>query len=113
MEQFLRDRLFAPIGMPSARPVFDAAGTFIGSSYVHATAREFSRFGQLYLDDGIVGGRRILPEGWVDHARVQVAVDPESSFCDGEDDPLIVGCQRSDLRGFGLASGEIFRLLTN
>ena len=44
-------------------PKFDTAGTFVGSSYVYATARDFAKFGQLYLDDGIVGGRRVLPVG--------------------------------------------------
>jgi CubicO group peptidase (beta-lactamase class C family) len=66
---FLEQRLFAPIGMTSATPRFDAAGNWIASSYVFCTARDFARFGLLYLRDGVWDGRRILPEGWVDHAR--------------------------------------------
>jgi CubicO group peptidase (beta-lactamase class C family) len=77
---FLHDRLFEPVGMTSADPRFDPAGTFIGSSYVYATARDFARFGQLYLDGGSVDGRRILPEGWADHARELTATDPEGEF---------------------------------
>jgi CubicO group peptidase (beta-lactamase class C family) len=69
MRAYLEQELFAPIGMTSAIPRFDAAGTFIGSSYVYATARDFARFGELYLHDGVWNGMRILPEGWVDHAR--------------------------------------------
>jgi CubicO group peptidase (beta-lactamase class C family) len=69
MERFLRRTLFDPIGMTSAKPRFDAAGTFIGSSYVFATARDFARFGLLYLRDGCWDGTRVLPAGWVDHAR--------------------------------------------
>ena len=80
MRAFLDQRLFGPAGMPDADPRFDAAGTWAGSSYVHAPARQFARFGQLYLDDGVVGGTHILPEGWVDHARTVVGHDPETGF---------------------------------
>ncbi len=74
---FLHERLFGPIGMRSADPRFDDAGTWIASSYVWATARDMARFGQLYLRDGWWDGRRLLPEGWVDHARRARSVDPE------------------------------------
>lgn len=77
MEAFLRDRLFAPAGMHSAVPKFDSAGTFVGSSYVHATAGDFAKFGELYRNDGVVGGVRVLPEGWCEHARTFVARDEE------------------------------------
>jgi CubicO group peptidase (beta-lactamase class C family) len=69
MLAFMRSVLFQPLGMRSAAPRFDAAGTFIGSSYCFATARDFARFGLLYLRDGVWEGSRLLPEGWVDHAR--------------------------------------------
>jgi CubicO group peptidase (beta-lactamase class C family) len=75
-EQFLRSELFDPIGMRSADPRFDKAGTFIASSYLYATAQDFARFGLLYLRDGVWDGRRILPEGWVDHARTPRSLDP-------------------------------------
>ncbi len=76
MQRFLAERLFDPVGMSSAVPKFDEAGTFIGSSYVFATARDFARFGRLYLDDGVTAdGVRVLPAGWSDMARTQVALD--------------------------------------
>ena len=68
-ESFMRTELFDPIGMKSPIPKFDDAGTFIGSSFCFCTARDFARFGLLYMRDGIWDGRRILPEGWVDYAR--------------------------------------------
>ena len=66
---YMRSRLFDPLGI--VRPVFeqDLSGTFVGSSYLYATARDFARFGQLYLDDGCVDSERILPKGWVDYTR--------------------------------------------
>lgn len=80
MRAFLDQRLFGPIGMIDADPRFDAAGNWVASSYVFAPARQFARFGELYLRDGCVGERRVLPEGWVDHARTIVATDPETGF---------------------------------
>jgi CubicO group peptidase (beta-lactamase class C family) len=65
----LADELFRPIGMTSAEPEFDASGTFVGSALVYATARDWARFGLLYLRGGVWQGRRILPAGWVDFAR--------------------------------------------
>ena len=84
MEAFMRERLFAPLGMTSAAPRFDAAGTFIGSSFCFCTPRDFARFGLLYLRDGTWDGRRLLPGGWVDYARTptfqQAGVEPGSDY---------------------------------
>jgi CubicO group peptidase (beta-lactamase class C family) len=77
---FLDQRLFGPLGMTDADPRFDEAGTWVASSYVYAPARQFARFGELYLRDGMVGEQRILPPGTVDHARTVVGHDPESGF---------------------------------
>jgi len=81
MEAFLHDRLFGPIGMHSAIPKFDTAGTFIGSSYVYATARDFAAFGELYRNNGVTtDGTRLLPAGWRDHARAFTAHDDQFGF---------------------------------
>ena len=81
-ELFLHQRLFEPVGMTSAIPKFDAAGDFVGSSYVFATARDFAKFGELYRNDGVTAnGEQLLPAGWVDHARRPVSHDDENG-CD-------------------------------
>jgi CubicO group peptidase (beta-lactamase class C family) len=77
---FLFDALFDRIGMSSAEPRFDEAGTWIASSFVHATARDFARFGLLYLRDGVWDGQRLLPEGWVDEARRPTSVDSDGTL---------------------------------
>jgi CubicO group peptidase (beta-lactamase class C family) len=73
--RFLHDRLFGPIAMTSADPEFDEAGTWVASSYVRTTARDYARFGLLYLRDGMWDGARILPPGWVDYGRTMVSMD--------------------------------------
>ena len=67
--RYMHSRLFAPLGIVA--PVFeqDMSGTPVGSSYLYATAMDFARFGQLFLDNGCIGNKRILPEGWVDYTR--------------------------------------------
>ena len=60
-----RRALFDPLGMSSAIFEQDASGTFVGSSFLFATARDWARFGLLHAQDGVWDDRRLLPEGWV------------------------------------------------
>ena len=69
VQAYLRRELFERIGMRSARARCDAAGTWVGSSFVFACALDYARFGLLALRDGVWEGERVLPAGWIDYAR--------------------------------------------
>lgn len=116
-EAFLQQRLFDPLGMDSATVQCDDQGTFIGSSFVFATARDFAKFGHLYLNDGVLndggpgGGKRLLPEGWVAHARTPVRSPVLEGHWYGaqwwlwdencDPGPAGAGFDCSDINGFG------------
>jgi CubicO group peptidase (beta-lactamase class C family) len=65
---FMRRELFDKLGMEHVTMELDGAGTPIGSSHMLASARDWARLGMLYSNDGIVGGVRVLPQGWVDYS---------------------------------------------
>ena len=79
-EELFTTALFDPLGMGPVELRFDEVGTFVGSSYLYATARDFARFGLLHLRDGVWDGRRLLPEGWVDAARTIRSQDPDNGW---------------------------------
>ena len=67
MQMFIDGRLKAPGNLPSLTPEYDAAGTMIGGSILHMTARDYGRFGELLRRHGrSPTGHQILPEKWVD-----------------------------------------------
>jgi CubicO group peptidase (beta-lactamase class C family) len=64
LQQFAREAVFAPIGASTFTLETDSAGNPVSSSYAYATARDWGKLGQLYLQDGVWDGARLLPEGW-------------------------------------------------
>jgi CubicO group peptidase (beta-lactamase class C family) len=72
---FPYDSLFHKLHMYSILMEPDASGTFIGSSYSYATARDFARFGLLYYNNGVWNGEQILPRDWVQQSVQPSAAD--------------------------------------
>jgi len=77
---FPRERLFEPLGMRSAVLEPDSAGTFVASSFMYASARDWARLGLLFLQDGMWQGRRLLPEGWVAHTLTPARTAPDGRY---------------------------------
>lgn len=77
---FARKELFNKLGMTSIVLEKDPSGTFVGSSYGYATARDWARFGLLYLQDGVFNGERILPEGWVAYSVTPTKKAPQGEY---------------------------------
>jgi len=71
-----RRALFEPLGMSSAVFEPDASGTFVGSSFLFATARDWARFGLLHVN----GGAGVLPEGWVRFATTPTPQAPDGRY---------------------------------
>ena len=64
---YLQVRLFGPLGMTSMVPEFDASGTLIGGSLMHATARDWAKFGEFLRRNGRApGGEQLVPQRWVE-----------------------------------------------
>jgi CubicO group peptidase (beta-lactamase class C family) len=74
------ESFFHKIGMHHTLIELDASGTFVGSSYGYASARDWARFGLLYLNDGMLNGERILPEGWVAYSSTPAPAAPRGEY---------------------------------
>ena len=71
---YLRPDVLDPLGIGDLRWARTAAGGDMGFSGVYTDLDAVARLGQLYLDDGVWDGRRLLPAGWVgDASAVQIA----------------------------------------
>ncbi|MEM6291469.1 MAG: serine hydrolase [Myxococcota bacterium] len=74
------EAFFEPMGMRTATLETDASGTFVGSSFMYASARDWARFGQLYLQDGVWNGQRLLPEGWAAYSGTASKTAPKGEY---------------------------------
>jgi CubicO group peptidase (beta-lactamase class C family) len=76
MRAWMDHSLFDPIGI---NPIveFDPTGTYYGSALIWASARDYAKFGYLYLRNGVWDGVQVLPDGWVDFARTPGPADAD------------------------------------
>lgn len=63
--RFPYEELFYPIGAKSMLLEADPKGTFIGSSYAWATAKDWAKYGRLYLNNGKWNGKQLLTKEWI------------------------------------------------
>lgn len=77
---FTQKRLFLPLGIRTASLETDNNGTFIGSSYMYASARDWARLGQFCLQDGRWLGERLLPEGWMAFSTTPTPNNPLNNY---------------------------------
>lgn len=73
---YLQARLFDPLDMRTAVAEFDVAGTFIGSSFVHASARDWGKLGELLRRKGSHRGEQLVPRSWVAEMTTPSPVSP-------------------------------------
>ena len=93
---YLQARLFGPLGMASAVPEFDRAGTLIGGSLIHANARDWAKFGEMLRNKGSVKGEQLVPRQWVEEMLEPSPASPHYGLQtwlnrplpDGEEHPL-------------------------
>jgi CubicO group peptidase (beta-lactamase class C family) len=77
---FPQRELFEKIGITSMILEPDAGGTFVGSSFSFASARDWARLGMLYLHGGMAGGERILSEDWVKYSTTPAPAAHEGEY---------------------------------
>nr|WP_202897142.1 serine hydrolase domain-containing protein [Actinopolymorpha pittospori] len=80
LTEYLRPRLFDPLGIGEVVWLQHPAGRDLGFSGLHATTDAVARLGQLYLQGGVWEGKQVLPAAWVAEAtRSHVSNVGESS----------------------------------
>jgi CubicO group peptidase (beta-lactamase class C family) len=68
--QFAQESLAKPLGFSLAKWATDPQGIYFGGNEMSMTPRQMVRFGELYLNEGLIGNQRIIPKSWIDQTRV-------------------------------------------
>lgn len=78
--EFLAHKLLRPLGLSSVVLETDGVGTFLGSSFMLASALDWAKLGQLYLQNGVWEGKRILPAGWIEYVSNKTPQSAERDY---------------------------------
>ena len=84
--EYLKEKLFDPLGMTSPWSTVSTSGTACGGWGMNMTTRDLAKFGQLFLDEGVWEGKRILSKDWVRLAtskQTATSGGPESDWAQG------------------------------
>lgn len=76
-DAYIKARLLDPLGIKSAQFQRDSTGRIVGFMGINMSARDLARFGLLYLNDGVWGGKRLLPDGWVAFSKTASPTSPK------------------------------------
>jgi CubicO group peptidase (beta-lactamase class C family) len=76
MLEYIKGRLFDPLGMGSGFAEFDRSGTMLGGSMIHANARDWAKFGEFLRNNGSVRSAQLLPTSWIQFMRTSSPNDP-------------------------------------
>lgn len=79
-KNYFNTHFFDKLGMVSAVIEADASGSFVGSSYMYAVARDWARVGLLIKNGGVWKGEEILPKGWVTYAGTPTPEAPMGQY---------------------------------
>jgi CubicO group peptidase (beta-lactamase class C family) len=81
VRDYLDERLFGPLGMRSMVVEFDASGTMIGGSLMHATARDWARLGEFLRRKGrSPDGTQLVPQRWIEAMLTPSPASPQYGF---------------------------------
>jgi CubicO group peptidase (beta-lactamase class C family) len=80
VQRFTRERLLQPLGLSSMVIEADSSGAQVGSSFSYATARDWARLGQFWLQEGVWEGARLLPEGWMQWSTTPAPAAPHGEY---------------------------------
>ena len=82
---YLKSRLFEPLGIENPRWTSSPEGISIGGYGLYLRTEDIARFGQLYLQKGKWNGRQLIPQEWVEQATARQVSNEKENHSQGLD----------------------------